>query len=98
MVNLILAVVKKEIILGYYFTNETIKSEEFIVFLKEVIEKLEEENINNYIFILDNATYYLSQDFKAYSKSKKIKLLINCSYKSEFKAIELVFNLIKANL
>ena len=97
-VNLILAIDKSEIILGHYDTYETIGSEEFIIFLKEVIEKLGEDNINNYIFILDNATYHLSRDVKVFAESKKLKFLFNCPYKSEFNAIEMVFNLIKTNL
>jgi transposase len=97
-INLILGINKSEIILGHYYNNETIGSNEFLIFIKEIIQIIGKEGINTSIFILDNASYHLSKEIKEFAKLNKLKFLFNCPYRSEFNAIEIVFNLIKSNV
>ena len=97
-INLILAINSSEILLAHYYNNQSIGTNEFIIFMKELVENLGEEETKNSIFIMDNASYHVSKKTKIYYKEAKLKILFNCPYKSDFNAIELVFNLIKNNL
>ena len=47
---------------------------------------------------MDNAKYHISNEVKSFAKLKKLKILFNCPYQSEFNAIEMAFNLIKVNM
>ena len=97
-INLILSTNKKGIILGHYYNNETIGTNEFLLFIKELLNEIGRDEIKNKIFVLDNATYHFSENIKKYAEKEKLKFLFNVPYKSEFNGIELVFNLIKSHL
>ena len=94
-INLILAINKKEILLGHLYKNETIGSNEFLDFIINLIDLIGEDKINNTIFILDNSSYHLSKQIKEYIKKNKIKFLFNVPYKSNFNAIEMCFHFFK---
>lgn len=94
-INLILAINKKEILLGHLYKNETIGSNEFLDFIINLIDLIGDDKINNTIFILDNASYHLSKQIKEYIKKNKIKFLFNVPYKSNFNAIEMCFHFFK---
>ena len=97
-INLILAIGKKDIILGHYYKGETIGSNEFITFMDELIEKIGYEKISKTVIVLDNATYHTSKKTKFFCEQKKLKILFNVPYLSHFNAIELAFNVIKSNI
>lgn len=97
-INLILSTNKNGIILGHYYLNETIGTNEFLLFMKELIDKVGIDEIKTKIFVLDNATYHYSDNIKKYAQKEKLKFLFNVPYKSDFNGIELVFNLIKNHL
>lgn len=97
-INLILAINKNEIILGHYYKNETISSNEFLIFIKDLIETIGVEKVNKTIFFLDNASYHLSNEIKKYVKNNKLKFFFNVPYKSNFNTIELCFHLMKNQL
>jgi transposase len=97
-INAIMAMDKNEIILSHYYIGESIGTNEFIIFLNDLIEKIGKDDIRNYLVILDNATYNTSKKVKLLIKKKGLKLLFNIPYKSEFNAIEIAFHLIKNNL
>lgn len=97
-INLILAIEETEIIIGHYYNNETINTSDFKSFMAELIDKIGDEKAQNSIFIMDNASYHISKEIRKFYKEKRLKILFNCPYKSEFNSIELVFNLIKSKL
>lgn len=97
-INLILAIEETEIIIGHYYNNETINTSDFKSFMAELIDKIRDEKAQNSIFIMDNASYHISKEIRKFYKEKRLKILFNCPYKSEFNSIELVFNLIKSKL
>ena len=94
-INQILAIDNSEILIGHYYKNQTISSTEFLCFLEDLIKTINEKKIYDFIFILDNATYHLSDDIKEFAQLQKLKFLFNLPYKSQFNAIEMVFHLIK---
>lgn len=94
-INLILAINKKEIILGHRYKNETITSEEFLGFLEDLKDTLGEQLIKKSVFILDNASYHTGEEIKKFAIENKLKFLFTVPYKSEYIAIEYVFNLMK---
>ena len=97
-INLILAINQNEIILAHYYKNESITSNEFIEFIKDLINGYNSQYIDKTIFICDNAKYHLSKDVKQFLKDQKLKFLFTVPYKSNFNCIELCFNLIKNKL
>jgi len=62
-INLI-AINKSEILLGHYYKNETIVTEEFIIYLKELIKIIGTKNIKSHVIILDNASYHFRVKLK----------------------------------
>lgn len=94
-INLILAIDRKEIIYGEYYHNETITTEEFKEFIKELIKRIDKETIKKTVFILDNASYHCTNSIEKFANENKLKFLFTVPYKSEFNPIELCFNLMK---
>ena len=94
-INLIMAIDNKEILYGELYTNETIGGDEFLEFLKELVKKLDNNKVDNYVFILDNASYHSVKGIKDFVFEKKLKFFFTIPYKSEYNPIELAFNLIK---
>lgn len=95
--NMILAI-DGESIIHHKLENVPIDSKKFIGFLKEMIEKIGENKIQNYLIIYDNAKCHISKSVKKFALENKLKILTNIPYYSVFNAIEYVFLNIKSNL
>ena len=81
--------------------NKSLRHDSFIDFLKELLDKIGDKDIKNYIFVMDNAKCHLHnlhKDVKKFVTERKLKVLTNCPYLSKFNAIEFVFRAIKTNL
>ena len=87
-----------ESIIHHKLENVPIDSKKFIGFLKEMIEKIGENKIQNYLIIYDNAKCHISKSVKKFALENKLKILTNIPYYSVFNAIEYVFLNIKSNL
>ena len=96
-INMILAVDDNKII-NCKLLNESVNSINFLEFLDELKTKIGEENIKDYLLILDNAKYHLVKKVKEYALKNNFKMLTNCPYYSKFNPIEFVFRAIKAKL
>ena len=96
-INMILAVDDNKII-NCKLLNESVNSMNFLEFLDELKTKIGEENIKDYLLILDNAKYHLVQKVKEYALKNNFKMLTNCPYYSKFNPIEFVFRSIKTKL
>ena len=59
-------------IIDYQLENNPINSQKFIKFLDKMFAKIGENNINNYLIIIDNAKCHISKTEKNYA-IKKIK-------------------------
>lgn len=93
-INLILAASPKKI---YYYTitNSSTDSIIFEKFIIDLINKITDEQIKNYLFVLDNASFHLTLNmFEIYNK-KQLKVLFGVPYKSNFNMTELIFRYIK---
>lgn len=93
-INLLMAVSNKKIY-HYMITNENTNNKIFKTFIKELIDKMGDEEKQNNIIILDNLSCHLTSDlFDLYNK-EKLKILFNIPYQSQWNMIELVFRLLK---
>ena len=57
-INLIMALNKKDILYGQYYIDDTISTNEFVDFLSELINRIDKKELENIIFVLDNASYH----------------------------------------
>jgi transposase len=64
----------------------------FIEFIKEVIDKIKDNNV----LFMDNARIHHSKLFTEYMKTVKNKILYNVPYCSELNPIEMVFSQVKS--
>ena len=94
--NLILAIDKEKIIHNL-LTYENIDTNKMKQFFKELIELLGEKKAE-YVLIIDNAAYHLTDDVKKLLLDNKMKVLTNCPYYSSFNGIEYIFRALKSNL
>lgn len=95
--NLILAVTKEEILL-YKINNGTNRSSDFFEFMKILIEKINKEDLPNYLIVMDNCSIHLTKQLKDFYSSEKLKILTIVPYFSELNAVEIVFNYLKQKL
>jgi hypothetical protein len=95
--NLILSI-NDEKIIHHYITKESITHNNFIEFLGEMKEKFNEEELKNYLIILDNAKFHLNKEVIKYAIDNKMKFKTNVPYYSQFNALEFVFGAIKSKI
>ena len=92
--NLLLAVSNEEII-HYKLQKDNTTSANFKKFIEEIIKKINPNDIQNYVMILDNCTCHLTDElFRTYFDNN-LKLLFNVPYLSNFNMVENMFRLIK---
>ena len=95
--NLILAISPDEII--YYEINkDTNKSNDFLKFFENLINKISQENINNYFFVLDNCSIHLTKSLFNFYENNKLKLITIVPFFSQLNSIELNFRYIKQKI
>lgn len=92
--NLIMAIDNKSVI--YYeirdnSTNENI----FLNFINNLITKLKNESVENFVFVLDNLSCHKTPSMKKLFLDNKINVLFNSPYMSEWNCIELAFRALK---
>ena len=92
--NIILAVSDEKIIL-YTINKGTNNNETFLCFMKNLVEYIGEDNISDYLIIMDNCTIHLHPKLKDFYKEKRMKILTIVPYASQLNGVELVFGLIK---
>ena len=95
--NMISAIDDKSIV-HYKIVDKPINNEIFKKFIDEMIVKIGTANIKNYLIIFDNAKCHIAKSTKKYLIEKKMKVLTNVPYYSEFNAIEFLFLNIKSHL
>jgi transposase len=92
--NIILAISINKVI-NYEITNENINKNNFAKFLENTINKMNIEELNNTIFIMDNLSVHCCKKLIRIMKRKKLKVLFTVPYESCFNPIELAFRYIK---
>ena len=93
-INLIMAVTKNKI-LHFAVNKVTTDSNQFKIFIEELLNKMTEEEKKNNILIMDNLRAHLTVDLIQVYFNNNIKVLFNVPYKSSFNMIEKVFRYIK---
>ena len=94
--NLLLAV-SNENIIHYKIQEENTNSYNFNKFMKELIEKIDKNDIQNYVVIMDNCSCHLTNELFETYYNNNLKILFNVPYLSNFNMVENVFRLIKNN-
>lgn len=95
--NFLMAVTIEGVIL-YEINDDTNNQETFYSFMVKLIEKINKEELNNYLIIMENCSIHLTKKLKDFYSEKKLKILTIVPYLSEFNAIELFFNYIKQKI
>lgn len=67
-------------------------------FIENVILKLKEKKIEKYVLILDNLSCHKTQEIFNLYNEKKINVLFNSPYLSNWNCIELAFRALKKNI
>ena len=92
--NAILSINENEILYGKLL-NKTIDSDDFILYIEELLERISKEDIKNSLIIMDNAKFHVSKKVTQYFKDKNIKIITIVPYLSTFNSIELLFRAFK---
>ena len=93
-INLLMGVSFKNII-KYEIINKYTNSDNFLEFMKELIDSLTNEEKKSSFIILDNCTSHLSPKLFQFYFEQKLKILFNVPYQSTFNMIENCFRFIK---
>ena len=92
--NLILAVSNEKII-HWEINSDNFSSENFLNFIDDILESLDNNDNSIYILFMDNASIHLSLDLMKFYSKNKLKILFNVPYASFFNMAELCFRAIK---
>ena len=92
--NLLMAVTPNKII-NFSMKDKSVDSSYFKKFMEDLIQNIGVNNINNYIFILDNASIHLTNELFEFYHKWKMKILFGIPYMSCFNMIEYAFRFIK---
>ena len=92
--NLVMAV-NNDRIIHYHLTNENTNSDNFLNFMNELYQNLNQNEKENSIFIMDNLTSHLTKPLFEFYYKKKLKVLFNVPYLSKFNMIEICFRTLK---
>ena len=92
--NLIMAVTKEKVI-SYEITKKSTNSDVFQNFMDKLIKSLDEKDLQKSIFFMDNLSAHKTTNLFKFYNDKKLKVIFNTPYISEFNMIEFVFRHIK---
>ena len=95
--NIILAITDNKILL-YELNNWANKSHDFLAFMKKLDNIIKDENLQDYLIVMDNFSIHLTTELKNFYKEKKMKILTIVPYSSMFNGIEFFFNYIKQKI
>lgn len=93
-VNLILAVSKDKIFHSKINSDNT-TSQNFLIFMKELVAKMDDEEKKNNVIIMDNCKCHLTLELFKFYKENKLKILFGVPYASQYNMAEIVFRYIK---
>lgn len=95
--NIILALTNEEILL-YKINNGTNRSSDFYEFMQNLIEKINKEDLSNYLIVMDNCSIHLTKKLKDFYSLNKLKILTIVPYFSQLNSVEVFFNYLKQKL
>ena len=93
-INLIIAVSFNKIC-HYKINESSTGTQEYKLFMEELILKMSEEEKKGSIFVFDNLTSHLTAEMFKFYNNNNLKIICNVPYKSSFNMIELAFRQIK---
>lgn len=95
--NLLLIVSDEEVI--HYKINSSNTNEQiFLGFMEEVYTILSKRNGQKFVILMDNLSVHRTKKLMEFYKDKKLNIIFNCVYRSNFNVIELAFRIIKFTL
>ncbi len=92
--NLIMAVSPNKVF-HYKLLQDNVNSDNFKVFIEEMITKMNQDEKKMHVIILDNCTSHLTENIFEVFHSNNIKVLFGVPYLSKWNMIENVFRFIK---
>ena len=95
--NLLLTVDKNDVIF-YKLNKESTNEDSFYIYINELIDIIEKQNKEKYIIVLDNLSAHKTSKIINFFIEKKINIIYNVPYISEFNSVELCFRYIKRHL
>ena len=82
-------------IIHYHINSENTKTNNFISYMKELIEIINKKNMKPFLIVLDNLSVHKTKDLLDFYRSNKINIVFNSPYVSKFNAIEFTFRDLK---
>ena len=95
--NLLLTISSDKII-HYKITEKNTDESNFLVYMNELYEILSKTSNKKYVIIMDNLASHRTAKMMEYYNNKRINIIFNVTYKSNFNAIELAFRVIKIKI
>lgn len=95
--NLILVVSDNEVIY-FKITDENTNEKNFLSFMKELEEIISKSIKDKYVIVMDNLSCHRTKNLLNYYKDRKINVIFNSPYMSNFNAVEFAFGAIKIKL
>jgi hypothetical protein len=92
--NLLLIISNEEVI-HYKITDKNTDEKNFLKFMEEVAEILDKKENEKFVIVMDNLASHRTKNLINFYKERKINIIFNCVYRSNFNAIELAFRNIK---
>ena len=96
-VNLILSVYE-EGVLYYEINKPNTKEENFLEYMKNLLNTINDKGLKNYVIILDNYSAHKTKTLFKFYVDNKMNILFNSPYMSKFNSVELAFRNIKRHL
>lgn len=82
-------------IINYKIVKKGIKTNDFNNFMLK-LHRMDKENKN--VYLLDNARVHKTKSFNKIKEEKKLNIIYNAPYKSEYNPIEYVFSLLRKQI
>ena len=70
-----MALNKKDILYGQYYIDDTISTNEFVDFLSELINRIDKKELENIVFVLDNASYHKGKQIQKFIFENILKFI-----------------------
>ena len=88
--NLLMGVSKRKII-WFEINEDSTTSRTFLIFMKNMVQNMAESEIQQSLFFMDNLSSHKTLELYNFYKERKLKILFNVPYLSQFNIIEFGF-------
>ena len=89
-INLIMAITKDNVI-HYSFNRENTNESNFINFIDQLYDKINQQGIHHYVIVMDNLSTHKTSKLLSIYAEKKMNIIFNTPYLSSFNCIEYAY-------